>query len=250
MDIEEDTNTEDPELQVWALEHFNQMALKAVWRPDGTGLRYRKKDETTLELEHRVDHPQSEAHHARLTELYASVNINMINDNVMVTDAALSAEEAFRREVEERQAIAGAWSCECDTLLKDMILENGVPIFVGDREVLFDDGETRTIEDWGIKLECLKCSKEIVMNPDDYNLLAGDDLFMRYQTLNDEEKPIWLHALSRQQMFEMSQNNELGILVGSECPISGAKVPPWMWGTYCAIQQEDFEDTIALSEEE
>ena len=69
---------------------------------------------------------------------------------------------------------------------------------------------------------------DIAMNPDDYNLLAGDDLFMRYK--NDYG---FVRALTRQQMFEMSNNGELGVLVGSECPDTGAKVPPWMWGTYC-----------------
>ena len=57
MDMNEEEFT--PELKVWALEHFNQMAAKAVWRPDGTGCRYRKIDETTMRLEHRIDHPDS-----------------------------------------------------------------------------------------------------------------------------------------------------------------------------------------------
>ena len=29
------------------------------------------------------------------------------------------------------------------------------------------------------------------------------------------------------------KSEELGVLVGSECPDTGEKVPPWMWGTYC-----------------
>tara|TARA_R110002012_G_scaffold194939_2_gene363170 strand:- start:1551 stop:2279 length:729 start_codon:yes stop_codon:yes gene_type:complete len=234
MDIENNTEQE-PELQVWALEHFNQMAPKAVWRPDGTGLRYRKIDDLTLMLEHRVDHPQAEAHHAQLKSLYESVNITVVDDNVMITDAALSAEEAFRREVEERQAIAGMWKCECGVLLKDMELSKGVPVFMGERETLFDDGETRTIEDWGIKVQCSDCPKPIMMNPDDYNLLAGDDLFMRYKSVNDEENDVWLSAMTRQQMYDTAVAGELGILVGAECPVSGGKVPPWMWGTYCSV---------------
>ena len=229
MGIEENKTEQDPELQVWALEHFRMMADKAIWRPDGTGLRYRKLDETTLVLEQRVDHPQAEAHHKQLKELYESVDVIVLDDEVMITDAALSAEEAFRREVQERQAIASAWKCDCGTLLKDMELSNGVPTFMGDREVLFDDGETRGIEDWGIEVNCHGCGKDIMMNPDDFNLLAGDDLFMRYKC--DEDN--YMVALTRQQMYDMAEANELGVLVGSECPDSGDKVPPWMWGTYC-----------------
>lgn len=225
----------EPELKVWALEHFNQMALKAVWRPDGTGLRYRKKDELTLELEHRIDHPDALAHHDKITKLYASVNINMTDDNTMVTDAALSAEEAFRREVEERQAIAGSWTCECGVLLKNMHLETGVPTYIGDRDILFDDGDTRAIEDWGIKMVCHECDNDLMMNPDDFNLLGGDDLFMRYKTKDGS----WVSALSRQQMYDLSEAGEVGILVGGTCPIDGSKVPPWMWGTYCSVTNDD-----------
>lgn len=246
MDIGNETG-QDPELQVWALEHFRMMADKAIWRPEGTGLRYRKDGETTLVLEQRVNHPQAEAHHEQLKELYASVSITVLDDEVMLTDPSLSAEEAFRKEVQERQMIASAWKCECDMLLKDMELFLGVPTFMGEREVLFDDGETRTIEDWGVAIECNSCSKIITMNPDDYNLLAGDDLFMRYKC----DKDHYMIALSRQQMYDMAEANELGILVGATCPESGDKVPPWMWGTYCKrVSVEELNFDVALLEEE
>ena len=221
----------EPELKVWALEHFNQMALKAVWRPDGTGLRYRKKDELTLELEHRVDHIDAVSHHEKISALYASVNINMVDDNVMITDAALSAEEALRREIEERQAIASSWTCQCGVLLKNMELETGIPTYLGEREVLFDDGNTREIEDWGISLSCHSCNEPLMMNPDDYNLLAGDNLFMRYKIENEDT---WLVALNRNEMYDLAESGGEGLLVGSTCPISKEKVPPWMWGTYCS----------------
>jgi hypothetical protein len=227
-----DINNEDftPELKVWALEHFNQMAAKAVWRPDGTGCRYRKVDDTTLRLEHRVDHPDSIHHHDRIAKLFAIVNIDMIDDDVMVTSPAITAEDAFRQEMQERQAVAASWTTEDGTRLADLPLEDAKPTYMGDREILLDNGETSTIEDWGVKAY-YGDDKELIMNPDDYNLLAGDDLFMRYWTGS-----YFMVALTRQQMFEMADAGELGVLVGSTCPETGVKVPPWMWGTYCREQ--------------
>jgi len=227
MDMNEDF---DPELKVWMLEHFGRMAPGAVWRPEGTGLRYRKSGDDVLTLDHRIDHPDSVHHHERIVRLMESVNLRVEDDEVMVTPAALSAEDAFRQEMQERQAVASSWTCECGIRLADMDLENGTPTFMGEREILLDDGETSSIEDWAVVITCGECDgKEIPMNPDDYNLLAGDDLFMRYRNEFG-----YLSAMTRQQMFEMASGDELGVLVGSECPDTGEKVPPWMWGTYCS----------------
>ena len=200
MDMNEEFGDE---LKVWMLEHFMQMAPKAIWRPEGTGLRYRKLDDETLALEHRVDHPDSLHHHERIVRLLNAVNLKAVDDDVMVTPAALSAEEAFMREVEERQAIAGSWTTPDGTRLADLPLEEGVPTYMGEREVLLDDGETQTIEDWAVIVP-YESGEDIVMNPDDYNLLAGDDLFMRAKTSLG-----WLRAMTRQQMYEAGKTREL-----------------------------------------
>ena len=224
MDMNDEFN---PELQVWMLEHFNKMAPSAVWSPEGTGLRYRKSGDDVLTLDHRVDHPDSIHHHERIVRLMASVNLRVEDEGAMVTPAALTAEDAFRQEMQERQTIAASWTTEDGTRLADLPLEQAYPAYLGEREVLLDDGETSTIEDWAVMVP-YENGDDIAMNPDDYNLLAGDDLFMRYK--NDYG---FVRALTRQQMFEMSNSGELGVLVGSECPDTGVKVPPWMWGTYC-----------------
>lgn len=221
-------NNIEPELQVWMLEHFNAMAANSIWRPDDTGLRYRKTGDDVLTLEHRVDHPQSLEHHQRITAIMESVNLRTeIGDDIMVTPAALTPEEAFRREMQERQRIAESWTVEDGTRIADLPLENAQPEYIGDREILLDDGETTTVEDWGISVPWGD-GQSVLMSPDDYNILAGDDLFMRYKNEFG-----YVIAMSRQQMFDFADRGELGVLVGSECPDTGDKVPPWMWGTYC-----------------
>ena len=231
------TEEYEPELKVWALEHFNQMAVKAVWRPEGTGCRYRKIDETTLQLEHRVDHADSIRHHESISGLFSSVNIDMLDDNPMITDVALSAEEAFRQEMQERQAVAASWTTDDGTPLAELPLENAYPMYLSDREVLLDDGNTHTVEDWGIVVPYTEDEsgerKTITMNPDDYNLLAGDALFMRYKINQPLTSDHYMVAMTRQQMFEVAEAGGSSILVGSTCPDTGEKVPPWMWGTCC-----------------
>lgn len=227
-----------PELKVWMLEHFQPMAESAVWRPEGAGLRYRKKDTTTLVLEHRIDHEQSLAHHQRIKTLCKAVGIEMEDSEVMITPGALSMEEAYRQEMEQRQDVASAWSCECGIRLTDLPLDKGEAKYVGDREILLDDGETTTtMEDWAVAVDC-ECGKEILMNPDDYNLLAGDDLFMRYKNGDG----FFLKAMSRIEMLDYAMNGRQGILVGKECPLSKIKVPPWLWGTYCMIVEDSKEE--------
>ena len=233
------TEEEDAELKVWMLEHVGRMAPGAVWRPDGTGLRYRKVDEVTLALEQRIDHEQAASMHERIKTIAESVNITVADDNVMLTSPALSPEEAFRQELQEKQAIATSWTTEDGTRLVDLPLEEAYPEFIGEREVLLDDGETASIDEWAIMVP--HGDTTIPMNPDDYNLLAGDDLFMRYHCDFG-----YVRALTRQQMFDYAEQELLfnpGFIVGKTCPHTGVKVPPWMWGTYCDFQH-------SLSEEE
>jgi hypothetical protein len=84
---------------------------------------------------------------------------------------------------------------------------------------------------WAYRLECPECDGEINMDPDDYHLLAGDDLFMQFV---DSDGTV-LRAMTRRQMIETADTRELGVLVGTSSPNTGAKVPPWMWGTYCRV---------------
>jgi len=220
------TKEEDAELKVWMLEHVGRMAPGAVWRPDGTGLRYRKTDEVTLTLEQRINHEEAASMHERIKAIAESVNITVVDDNAMLTSPALSPEEAFRQELQEKQAIATSWATEDGTRLVDLPLEEAYPEFIGEREVLLDDGETASIDEWAIMVP--HGDTTIPMNPDDYNLLAGDDLFMRYHC-----KFGYVRALTRQQMFDYAESGHGGFLVGKTCPHTGVKVPPWMWGTYC-----------------
>ena len=88
-------------------------------------------------------------------------------------------------------------------------------------------------------MDC-ECGEKLSIDPDDYHLMAGDALFMRYKTAEGAIR----QAMTRRQMMQMGDEGALGLLVGTKDPDTKEKVPPWMWGTYCMT----FEDT--LDEEE
>ena len=225
-----------PELRIWMLEHFQMMAPDAIWRPARTGLRYRKEGETTLVLENRVDHSDSLHHHERVKRLCGVVEIEVEDENVMLTPVALTAEEAYHREVEERQLIASSWTTDDGTRLMDLDLRFCPPVFLGNREILLDNGETSEIEDWAIKVS--SPSGDVMMNPDDYNLIAGYENYMSYHNSNGDI----IRAMTRDEMLEAAEAGATGILVGKTCPLTGVKVPPWMWGTYCDINRGVMEE--------
>jgi hypothetical protein len=77
-------------------------------------------------------------------------------------------------------------------------------------------------------LECV-CGKFLNVDPDDYHLMAGDQLFMRYVNTDG----VTVQAMTRRQMIHAAESDRLGVLVGTHDPNTGERVPPWMWGTYC-----------------
>ena len=116
----------------------------------------------------------------------------------------------------------------------DMDLTKAYAVFVNMKEVLMEDGETHEVEVWAFDQTC-ECGEPVSIDPDDYHLMAGDELFMRYR---DSEGTI-LQAMTRRQMMQLGDEGGLGVLVGTSDPNTGEKVPPWMWGTYCAVIEED-----------
>ena len=121
----------------------------------------------------------------------------------------------------------------------ELDLSVATPSFVATKEMLLEGGETQDMEIWVYEMDC-ECGEKLSIDPDDYHLMAGDALFMRYKTTEGAIR----QAMTRRQMMQMGDEGALGVLVGTKDPDTDEKVPPWMWGTYCMT----FENT--LDEEE
>ena len=198
------------EMKNWAREHFGSIGIGGIWSPDGAGLTYQKLDDNTLMM---------------------AVGINIAEGEQVDYEPPTNPEQAYVMEQQHKMEIAQTWTHDCGKRICEMALDEAVAYFVSEQEVLMESGDTDTIEVWAYKMQCPECDGEINMDPDDYHLLAGDELFMQFVD-SDGTK---LQAMTRRQMIETADTNELGVLVGSCSPNTGAKVPPWMWGTYCRI---------------
>ena len=121
----------------------------------------------------------------------------------------------------------------------NLISETFSPSFLSVQEVLLEDGSTDEIELWAYIFTCPESGDEFNVDPDDYHLLAGDKLYMRYI---NQEGTIF-QALTRREMVEVGEGDvELGVVVGTSCPETGERVPPWLWGTYCSMTKGDEEE--------
>jgi len=222
----------DPKVVDWCKSHFAHSPLGGVWSPDGTGLIFMKKDTKEWDLVEGVQHPVciDSLHGIRAVMFDLGYSLN--EKDTKWNDPPETLEEAQRMENEQKRKIAMSWADPVDgTKLTDMNLYNTFPEFVKMEDVLLEGGDTEQVEIWAYKLLNPNTGKHVEIDPDDYHLLTSDKAFMRY--MNREGDVI--QALTRKEMVDAADNDELGILIGSVDPKTKEKVPIWLWGTYCKV---------------
>ena len=211
----------------WGNEHFASMAVDSIWSPDDSGVTFRKTDDKTYALVYRMNHPVSEEHYERLTILLRECGYTVEEpDDVQVVTPPLNPQAQAHMEFERRQEIARAWVCECSYPLANCDLDNTECEYVETVEAQTDTNETVPIDLWRYMLKCSNCDKVNSVDPDDFHLLAGDELFMKWNGYI---------ALTRAQlkdfadagMFDEGYDNGITVL-GQER--NGERVPPWLWG--------------------
>ena len=234
------------ELIEWAKGHFSQMNVGGLWMPEGSGLTYVKESDSKWRLQSILDSDEVRENHDRMKTLMWDVGVTVIDDSPAILPPPRSEEEAYLQEVTMKRDIAQSWADKDGTLLIDMGLENVYPQYIEDKEILLDNGETTNIEIWGYKATNPNTGEEIVIDPDDYHLLMGDQYFMRFCYGG----MVWT-ALSREQMVNHidegkgAHTSAAGVgkkyIEGFNEPTS---IPPWMWGTFC-----EFSDLMTDEEE-
>ena len=227
------------DMKTWAKEHFDNMGIGGVWSPEGTGLTYQKATDDSWKVIRMMNHPTVQENHMRFSTIMMSVGINMVMGDEVAYDPPASSEEAYAQETAHRMEIAKSWACAgCGHKLAEMELDLAKPQFVQMQEILLDTGDTHEVEIWAYDLVCPSCSDVTKIDPDDYHLLAGDQLFMRYKNANGT----LMRCLTRREMVELADRGELGVLLGSKDPETGERVPTWMWGTYCLAEASTEEE--------
>ena len=246
------------ELIEWAKGHFAQMSVGGLWMPEGSGLTYIKEAEGKWRLQSMMDSDEVRENHDRMKMLMWDAGVTIVDDEVSILPLPETAEEAYLQEVTMKREVAKGWADKDGTLLVDMGLENLWPEYIEDRDVLLDDGETKSIEMWGYRALNPNTGEQIVIDPDDYHLLMGDEYFMRFNLARTmtvkppADAQAWsmqFRALSREEMVAFLDAGNEGIGIGSKITVDyeddvlESKVPPWLWGTYC-------EKTFITKEEE
>ena len=114
-----------------------------------------------------------------------------------------------------------------------MLLEEGVWETQGMAAALDEEAQGIEIERWTVSLQCDKCSTQFQVDPQDYGILGGDDLFFQWRT------PAGTYTvLTREQVVDLVDGGvagEMCVPLGSEC--NGQPVPPHIRGTYCVFSK-------------
>lgn len=244
MNEEENEWKPDDELVKWAKQHFAQMSVGGVWMPEASGLTYVKESETLWLLKSMMNTPDVQVNHLRMVQLMNAVGVSCDDQHVQLLPPPENEEQAWAQELHMKREIAQGWADKDGTLLIDMELADLYPSYIEDKEMLLENGDTTNIEIWGYIATNPNTNETMTIDPDDYHLLMGDEYFMRIKAGDD----FILTALSREQMIQHIDGGGHVVSLGSKLedyvlglPIK-MKVPPWMWGTTCKV------DNIPLPE--
>ena len=215
----------------WTRDQLDSLAIGDTWN---TGdMQYQRTGETELSLVSRAE--RAELAHERVLAVLSALEWSCVDDAAIITS------DDPMEQLQQAQENAQSWECpaeECDTTLVDCDLndiewENG-----GMFPAMSPDGTETEAERWFVNLKCVGCHEIIKMNPLDYALLAGDDLFHTYKAGE------WAYeVLSRERMIEVIDNGGEGIALGSK-DLDGNTLPPHLQGTYCSAT------ILPVSEEE
>ena len=218
----------------WTASHLSGLKMGGVWAPGGTGLEYERTGDEELTLRRITQHPESGEMHRRVLLTLENTDWGVDETQAEMIMPSLNPQEAQFQELLRQQEIAAQWDCpntECDHKLVDMPLEEGYWQTQGMQAAFDDEGQGSEAERWVVELTCDMCSTQFQVDPQDYGLLGGDELFFQWRMPTGT-----LTVLTREQVVEMVDGGvtEVCTALGSE--YRGNPVPPHMRGTYCVLR--------------
>lgn len=239
----------EAELLTWAEEHFNSIPVNGVWSPDGTGVQYMKTDEKTWSLMSLYEHPDSKDYHNKMIVLMSAVGYEVATpDGFETITPPLDPSSQAEMHYQQKQELAMGWKCDCGEPLANFELENRTDEYVETIEAQLDNGQSAPLQLWRCHITCPTCEADIAMEPDDYHVLAGDELFMQFT--NTTAKYTALTRMQNKDLAEsgMFKGKPLNDKDSMFCVLGetyeGERVPPWLWGclvvrTYLPNEEEE-----------
>ena len=213
----------------WGREFFANTPVSGVWAPEGTGLFFQKTGGGSWSLVRAIDDRGTRETLRGINALMFDLGYLLSEEGANWEKAPESKEEMREFENREREEIANSWCDDDGMKLRDMRPSETFPRFV--EELEGDDGSSRPI--WAYYLINENTGRETALDPDDYRYLTDDRHFMRF--MNAEG--VVFQALTRKEMMELADQGRQDemITVGTRCPETNERVPPWMWGTCCSV---------------
>ena len=201
----------------------------AIWAlPNNHAVFRRVGEEEKLVLLQKMNHPAIEEGIERICLVCKLIEWEVDIDNAEeLPFESMTPEEMVYEERVRRQEMLMKATCanhECDTLLIGMDLDKPVWTHIRDAQVQGDDGEMVDVEIWSPIITCYECGEQIKMMPEDYAILAGDDLATRYTNAAGIE----YRVISREEIVHSVDSGEMSniTILGTLCPISQEVVPP------------------------
>ena len=219
----------------WTVGHLETIQIGGVWAPGGAGTEYERTGERELSLMRIVQHPDAGEMHSRILRTLSETDWIVVEENAEMVVPPLNPQEAQFQELLRQQEIAAGWICQgegCEQRLVNMPLEDAQWVSHGMQAALDLEGKAIEQERWSVLVVCDACGTELHLDPQNYGLLGGDELFFRWAMPNGVYT-----VLTREQVVEMVDSgvaDDVCLALGSSLyENSGIPVPPHMRGTYC-----------------
>ena len=238
-----DSQSNTPEEQ--AKDLLSKMRTGGIWEPEGLGLTLMKTKEGSVDLITQENTPFSAQARIRLRLLLGDIGWEMNEDECQLID--VQSTDPFTRHMEntvKRQEMAqNNWTCVkegCGCMMSAFPLEEGRWEFLGQEEMETPMGTIEEVEMWSVAVKCPVCDTEVMMEPYDYGLLAGDDLMLSYHTAK-----VTYTALEREEVIRcMDANLDNVIVTGTFCPFTREMLPPHVRGAVVMVKEREKNEDI------
>lgn len=211
----------------WGREFFANTPISGVWAPKGTGLFFRKTGRGSWSLVRAIDDSGTRDTLRCINALMFDLGYLLSEEGANWEKAPESREEMMELEDRTREEIANSWCDDDGMKLRDMRPNETFPSFVEELEE--NDGSSRQI--WVYCLVNENTGRETLLDPDDYLYLMDDSHFMRFRNTEG----VVFQALTKKEMIDLADQGRQDemVTIGTRCPETNERVPPWMWATCC-----------------
>ena len=164
---------------------LDNIKIGGMWQPAHSGLTFVRDGESKLTLMMQDNTAHSSGLRIMYRKVIADVGWSLDETPCQLIDVENpSLQEREFNELKRRQELAQSWECKCKLKLSAFPLEDARWLHEGQEEMRLPTGDIEMVERWTVAIDCPVCDEKIRMEPYDFGLLAGDELYMEYKNDN------------------------------------------------------------------